>query len=70
MNSKFVRIALTVAAISVAGVGLAACNQHGRGHHDWNDRYDRNDRHDRHDHDRDRRDRDRDRDRYDRDWRR
>lgn len=60
MNSKLVRTVLTVLAISVAGVGLAACTQHGRGdrHHGW---------HDRHDHDRDR---DRDRDRRGWDYRR
>ena len=60
MNSRLARTVLTVFAISVAGVGLDACTQHGRGdhhYHGWNDRYDR------HDHDRDR---DRDRDR--RDW--
>jgi Ni/Co efflux regulator RcnB len=63
MNSKLVRTVLTVLAISVAGVGLAACNQHGRGDrdHGWHDR------HDRHDHDRDR---DRDRDRRGWDYRR
>lgn len=62
MTSKLARTVLTVFAISVAGVGLAACTQHGRGY-DWNDRYDRHDRYERHDHDRDR-DRDR-RDRWD-----
>jgi len=70
MNSKLARAILTVAAISVVGVGLAACTQHGRGdrHYGWHDRNDRYDRHDRYDRDQDR-DRDRDRSRYDRDWR-
>ena len=63
MNSKLVRTVLTVLAISVAGVGLAACTQHGRGDRD----YGWNDRRDRHDHDRDR---DRDRDRRGWDYRR
>lgn len=66
MNRRLARTVLTVLAISVAGVGLAACTQHGRGdrHYGWHDRYDR---HDRHDH---RRDRDRDRDRRGWEWRR
>jgi Ni/Co efflux regulator RcnB len=57
VNNRLVRTVLTVLALSIAGVGLAACNQHGRGdRHGWNDRYDRDG------------DRDRDRDRDRRGW--